>query len=225
MKAVLFSVVALLVVSLDCWPLDQRLATGLEVSVEQIEQGIRIDGVLVDVKRATGVGVPALVSRITRAWSSEGSMLRPGSTNGWQLASRIHNGVSEVLQWRGEGAQAELLWSALHAGNKAEPDADPQLVLPRNCRWVRRIAGGSRRGRHMEATAACNGSSPPTAAALATGLQQRGWHIQLTSAYSLQGQSETTEGQAIVLPQALPPLASTAAITWIEADRRREGQR
>jgi hypothetical protein len=75
---------------------------------------------------------------------------------GWKIASRIHGGDSQVIQWRTRVAGDELLWSTV--GLTIAPGTVPAAAaqLPADCRWTTPVHGQIAGRQFVQYSARCN---------------------------------------------------------------------
>ncbi|MEO8315477.1 MAG: hypothetical protein ABI645_11855 [Pseudomonadota bacterium] len=195
-----------------------RLSAGLAVTVERIPEPIAVDGVSMSVQRATGPGVPDLVRRIEESWRREGSRIEYLQQEAWKLSSRIHGPISEVLQWRPDANEPELLWSFLNvqASVQSRPAAD--LVLPAGCVWTRSISGRSGEHLFMQHSAYCPQPISTLSTQLHELLPQQGWQVRRTTDAGFQVDRAGTEG---FISLSSPQGNSVTWLTWLRVERGR----
>jgi hypothetical protein len=157
--------------------IEARDSRGLAVVVESIAEPVAVNGLPVHVTRAHGPEVATLAQRIADRWRSERSMAQQIQHQGWHVLSRWNGVRSEVLQWRNEGAEAELLFSWLDATQKPRVMAAPPLALPFHCAWSRTVEGESRRGRFSQHLAHCRAAPNRLAPEIAAALARKNWIV------------------------------------------------
>lgn len=180
--------------------LETRDATGLDVAIEPIAEPIEVDGLPLTVRRATGPGVAILVLRIGERWLAAGAPVRRLSQGGWQMLSRWDGGHAELLQWRGEGATAELLYSRFDARRRPTSVGAPPLHLPVRCAWGRQVAGKAAGVRYQQLTARCRGTAAALMPDLRVSLNADGWQWQETAPGALQVARGASRGMLILVP-------------------------
>ncbi|MEY2853112.1 MAG: hypothetical protein RL030_244 [Pseudomonadota bacterium] len=120
-----------------------------------------VNGVPLHIERFSGRDVPELLRRWLAEWSADEQTAGQGSgrTGEWRLHARLlRPSFQEVLQVRGQGEAAELLWSRLPLSSDA---ADKQAVLrlPTHCKAGPRVHGRDDKGDFEVSSAVC-GRSP-----------------------------------------------------------------
>jgi hypothetical protein len=198
--------------------LDLQFMAGLSVTVEGMDAPVTVNGVNTQMQRVVGVDVPTLARRICSAWQLTGDRTPPRIA-GWHLCHRNAAGQTEVVQWRGQGTQAELLWSI--AESQPDPGAwsGPDFSLPTGCAWVRRTSGSAAGSTFRQSTAACARSALVDAEALATCLKRAGWRTQSSGNRVVIAARASVVGQAIVMSRTEAALPFTTAIVWLETRR------
>lgn len=158
--------------------IERRDLSGLAVTVEPIPEEIVVDGLALHITRAGGAGVPRLAQRLQSRWRTEGSAVHAQEVEGWSIASRLDQGRNELIQWRGEGEDAQLLHSSLSTGQHPRRRATAPFGLPGACAWGRVIEGVSGRSTFEQHTARCTATTALLTAALQSRLQSQGWSIR-----------------------------------------------
>ena len=155
-------------------------ARGLDVLVERVEGEVALNGVPVTISRAVGPGVTVLAERLVDRWrreSGQGSV-RILQCCGWQVASRIHNGESQVVQWRTAGTQSELLWSTLGDPAPIPAPPKPKTPLPADCSWSGTIHGKVAGSHYLQISAQCALDAESALDLMIRRLADEGWHWQ-----------------------------------------------
>ncbi len=155
--------------------LDRRDVRGLDMRMEPPTESMEVDGVPIAMQRVTGSGVAELARRVEQRWTESGSEVRRLSHGDWQLLSRWSDGHSEVIQWRGVGARAELLFSSLDPRQRLGRMPPPPVDLPPQCVWGRQIEESAPTLRYRQRTARCRGSVRGLLSALRAALVEDGW--------------------------------------------------
>jgi len=176
----LFIIVCLFAATLAA-PFEKRDLGGLAVTVEAIPEEVIVDGLAVNITRASGAGVAQLAQRLQVRWRTEGSVVHAQQMDGWNIASRLDQGRNELLQWRGEGERAELLHSFLVIDRQPRGRARAPFALPRACAWGRVIEGVSGGSAFEQHAAHCETPAQALTAALQPRLQGLGWSIRRRS--------------------------------------------
>lgn len=157
---------------------ERRDLGGLSVTVESIPEVVIVDGLTLNITRASGVGVPQLAQRLQLRWRTEGSVVSAQQVEGWNIVSRLDRGRNELVQWRGEGGRAELLHSSLVTDQQPRRRARAPFDLPRACAWGRVIEGVSGHSTFEQHTARCKEAAATVTAGLPSRLQALGWSIR-----------------------------------------------
>lgn len=164
--------------------LDARLAAGLPVSIQRVDEPVAVDGTVITLQQATGQGAPELARRLEAQWRRQGSRIEQQRLDGWQVRSRILHGRSEVLQWREPPHAPLLLWSSLELrASIAVPR--PDLILPAGCVWGRSIFGKSDISPYLQRSARCPHSIPRLVSILRKTLPSQGWLLTHAAEASL----------------------------------------
>jgi hypothetical protein len=158
--------------------LEKRDLGGLAVTVESIPEEVIVDGLALRIKRASGADVPQLAQRLQIRWRTEGSAVQSQQVEGWKSASRLDQGRNELIQWRGEGPDAELLHSSLVTGRLPRSRSRAPFALPGACAWGRVIEGVSGGSSFEQHTAQCAANAAALATAIQSRLQSLGWNIR-----------------------------------------------
>jgi hypothetical protein len=153
---------------------DSRDARGLDVTIEGLPEPVAVDGVMFEIQVATGTDVPQLARRVEQRWQQQGSMVQRLQQRGWQLLTRWVEGRTELVQWRGEGGAAQLIFSRLDTLRRPLRRARTSLRLPSGCAWGRLIEDRS----HALRTAFCSLGLPDLLRQLRTSLLAQGWSIR-----------------------------------------------
>jgi hypothetical protein len=178
---------------------EPRDSRGLDVAIEKIAEPLEVDGLQMAVQRATGPDVGRLAERVGERWRSAGSPLRDLSQDGWQMLSRWNGSQAELLQWRGQGRTAELLFSTFDTRQRVSRVQAPPLRLPARCTWGRQVAGLADGMRYLQRTAACRGPVGALLPELRALLTATAWQWRETSAGSFhvaQGDTRAAAGRS-----------------------------
>jgi hypothetical protein len=119
-------------------------ASSADLNQELLAGETFVDGVPLQVVRVTGRDVAAFVEEQRKHWHEARDAVSeaPLQIPGWQVVTRLHAGVSEVMQWRGADMQAELLLSRLNLKARKKVVPRPALDLPAGCSVFRAVHGG-----------------------------------------------------------------------------------
>lgn len=194
---------------------DAHLATGLALNVEAFQEALVVDGVPMQVRRATGSAVPELARRIEAQWRSQGSDVKTPQRAGWSVRSRIRGSRSEVMQWRTDIEVPELLWSTLDAAHHVIGTPEPGLALPAGCAWGRHVAGTAGKRRFSERSARCNLTAAELSPLLRRSLESAGWQIRSYSQESMFLDRPGTEGMLSLSGQEAD---SSTWVVWLQVE-------
>jgi hypothetical protein len=212
MTLVLLLLLLLLAPGVDA--IEARDFSGLDVAVERIGEPVIVDGVQMRIQRAQGIDVQRLAARIERRWQGEGGTLRHLHQQGWQMLGRWHEGRSDLIQWRGEGRQAVLLYSRLDTQHKPLRQAAPPFSLPFGCAWGRVVEGEAKGRRYLQRSAVCRGSSAELQPAVRTALDAQGWVLRSETAAAMELGRGGMHGTLLFAPG---PDRQHSALVWIGA--------
>jgi hypothetical protein len=196
--------------------LDTTLAAGLAVTIERIREPIAVDGVLMTVQRATGAGVPELARRIEATWHRQGSRIESRQQDSWIVLSRIQGRNSEVLQWRSDTRDAELLWSSLDLQEPIRPVPVTDLTLPASCSWGRSVAGNTGNHSYTQRSARCRHSRQALSQQLRHSLPTQGWSIRTATESGLVVERAGSEG---FIGLSIQEGGAATWVSWLRVDR------
>lgn len=163
-------------------PADLR---GLDLLFEEIPEPIRMEGVAAHVEHARGRDVLRAVERTERRWRAQVHPVQHLQVGGWTLLARLRDGQSEVLQWRGEGADAQLLFSRIDLKARLrQPPASP-FVLPAPCSWGPVVSGKAAASEYQQRSARCRATVAASVAVLRAALSSQGWQVSGSDAQLL----------------------------------------
>jgi hypothetical protein len=166
--------------------IDARLTSGLVVDVDRIPEPLSVDGVLMNVQRATGAGVPELARRIEATWRREGGQVEMQQQGNWMVRSRLLGARSEVMQWRTDTDVPELLVSVLDVLAPVHPVPSPGLTLPAGCTWGRSVHGRGGSKPYLQRSARCLHSTQSLSSQLKRTLPAQGWKILVATDSGMQ---------------------------------------
>jgi hypothetical protein len=167
--------------------------SGLQLQWDRKPQSVEVDGVPMILQRATGPDVAELVTRIQMRWRNAGSQTRELTHGGWRMLARWHGWNSEVMQWRGAGAETELLLSTFNTRIHPRVPAVP-AQLPGSCLWGRQIRSAEEGHAYLQRTARCRGTFAELLPQLRASLLADGWTLTADSGSTLhaaRGEGET----------------------------------
>jgi hypothetical protein len=130
---------------------------GLHVVREVLDSIQGMNGVPLHIERFSGRDVPELLRRWLAEWHADERTAGQGSgrTGGWRLHARLlRPSFQEVLQVRGQGDTAELLWSRILLSSNP-PERQTVLRLPAHCKAGPRVHGRDDRGAFEVSSAVC----------------------------------------------------------------------
>lgn len=183
-------------------------ARGLDVEIETMPAPVSVDGVVMQIRIAQGRDVPALARRIEQRWRREGSSLRRLDERGWQLLSRWETGRSELVQWRGEGAAAQLVFSLLDTLQQPSSPGSAPFRLPSACAWGRSIDDGA----FSQRSAYCRSAMGSVQQSLRGLLESQGWGIRRDVGASLEVERDGLSGSITLGPGQQP---GDSALVWM----------
>ncbi|HXS31243.1 MAG TPA: hypothetical protein VN755_10450 [Steroidobacteraceae bacterium] len=177
-----------------------RWTQGLQVSWEQMPGRTSVGGMSLLIRRATGRDVALLAQRILEDWRRESGMqaVKLLNSGGWSIGTRIHQGRSQVTQWRVSGEASELLWSESDLNRQLLPMPVPQYLVPA-CTWTGPIRGTVAETTYSQSTGRCTARPSTVLAAIETALGKDGWQIR-RSASGLNASRINTRLQVILIP-------------------------
>lgn len=202
--------------SLQSLALEARDVRGLDVVLEPIPEPVRVDGLGLHIRVASGADVPRLATRIEQRWRADGSVLQHHTQGPWKLVSRLVDGRSEVIQWHAGEASARLLHSVVDVMQApARPTSGPFLLPPR-CAWGRVVEGVAGPHAYVQQTARCRGSPASLQSALSLRLGAQGWKVKGGSGPTFEVVRAGVEAQLIVTAGTMP---DESALIWLSARR------
>lgn len=201
-----------LAVGIECAALEARDAQGLDVTIERLSEPVVVDGVMLQVQSATGPEVPALAARIEARWRQEGGPLRAHAPDGWNSIARFHQGRNEVIQWRGQGDSAQLLYSLLDAMQRPQRPSAAPFRLPSRCRWIRVIEGRAGQGSYQQHSAHCRAEPGTVFEAIGRQLRSSGWTVHAGTPQVLRVSGPGLEAELIVVPG---PTRAESGVVWV----------
>lgn len=154
--------------------IETRDARGLDLRLETLPDPVAVDGVRFEIQFASGRDVPELVRRVEHRWRQQGSVVQRLRQRGWEILSRWEQGQHELLQWRGEGPGAQLVFSRLDTTRTPERPGRGPLALPARCAWGRLVQDRSQ----AVHSAFCRLTVPQLQTQLRTRLVAQGWSLQ-----------------------------------------------
>lgn len=187
------------------------MARGLQVNIERIDGAIAVNGLAMSVSRATGTDVPLLADRLVAHWRIESGSesIRIFRCCGWNVASRLASGASEVIQWR-SSTGGELLKSTANIGATASIVPAPRLPLIADCDWSTPVHGRVAQRLFLQVTARCNLAPSHALDIAARRLANQGWHWQRSGPLVLRAELNGIQAELIAgsMPQGTGERAS-----------------
>lgn len=201
----------LLLVAASCaGAIEPRDARGLDVRLEALPEPVTVDGVVFEIQFASGRDVPELARRVELRWRQQGSHLQHLQQRGWQLLSRWEAGHSELLQWRGEGTGARLIFSRLDTTRAPVRPGRGPLVLPTRCAWGRLIQDRSQ----VLRSAFCRLSLAELQWQLRVRLAAQGWSVRHETDVTFE---VSRAGESARLTLSAGARAGESALLWAQA--------
>lgn len=188
---------------------EPRDVRGLDVRIEPLPEPVAVDGVQFEIVVASGSDVTELARRVEHRWREQGSTVQHLQQHGWQLASRWDAGRSELMQWRGEGGAAQLVFSRLDTLKAPVRPGRGPLLLPSRCAWNRQIADRS----HTVSAATCRLALPQLQRQVRAALLAQGWSVQRETAALLEITRDGSSARLTLVPAARP---GESAIVWTQ---------
>lgn len=210
MKAIL--ALLTLIAGIECAALEARDAQGLDVTIERLSEPVVVDGVVLQVQSATGPQVPALAARIEARWRQEGGLFREHARDGWNFIARFEEGRNEVIQWRGQGDSAQLLYSLLDAMQRPQRPSPPPFRLPSRCRWIRVIEGRAGQGTYQQHSAHCRAEPATVLEAISRQLRSGDWIVHPGTPRVLRVSGRGLEAEVIVVPGST---RAESGVVWV----------
>ncbi len=188
---------------------EPRDARGLDVRIEPLPEPVAVDGVVFEIQFASGKDVAELARRVELRWRQQGSPVQHVQQRGWQLVARWDGGRSELMQWRSEGAAAQLIFSSLDALKPPVRPGRGPLLLPSRCAWNRQIRDRS----HTVSSATCRLKLPELQRQLRAALVAQGWSIQRDAGALLEIARDGSSAHLTLVTAALP---GESALVWTQ---------
>jgi len=179
---------------------ESRWTQGLQVSWEELPGGTSFGGMSLLIQRATGRDVPLLAQRILEEWRRESGFerVRMLSQGDWSIGARIHQGRSQVTQWRVSGESPELIWSDSDLYRQALSTPVPKYLVS-YCRWTGPVRGTVAETTYSQSTGHCDARPSTVLAAVEGALIREGWRIRRDPA-GLNANRVNRRLQAVVAP-------------------------
>lgn len=190
----------LLLAAMPTLALETRDARGLDVQLEAIGDAIEVQGVRFHIQRATGADVPRLAARVAERWRAAGTPMQQLTHGTWRMLSRWDGVHAELLQWRGEGASAELLHSRFNALRRTEPVGAAPMPQLRECRWGPQVRGMAGIHPYLQRTALCSADAASIRERLRLGGVAGGGRWREAGPHSLQSLEAGREALVTLLP-------------------------
>jgi len=156
-------------------PASGAVPSGPGVWVQPVAGALRLNGLHVELVHLQGPGLAALIAQTRQQWTAGTSAPDIVRVGEWQVLSRQTASDSEVLQWKGEGAQQLALYSRL--ARQQQLGQRPQFAweLPEACRWQQTLESLQMPQRTVQGTAQCNGNAATVLRRLRISLAADGW--------------------------------------------------
>ncbi len=186
---------------------ESRDARGLDVHVEPLPGPVAVDGVMLEIKLASGRDVAELARRVEQRWRQQGSLVQRLQQHGWQLLTRWEAGHSELIQWRGEGEPAQLIFSRLDTLRPSARAGRGPLVLPARCAWRRQIEDRS----HTLRSASCRLTLAELQRQLRAALAAQGWSVRRETGAIIEIARDGESGRVTLVAGTQP---GESAVVW-----------
>lgn len=186
---------------------EPRDARGLDVRIEPLPEPIAVDGVTLEIQVAHGKDVPELARRVEQRWQQQGSAVQRLQQRDWLLLTRWDQGHSELIQWRGTGPAAQLIFSRLDTLQRPSRRGSGPLLLPPRCAWGRMVEDRS----HTLRTAFCSMAVAELRQQLRAALANQGWSIRHETGVILE---IARDGEAGRLTLAAGRQPGESAVVW-----------
>ena len=156
-----------------------RWTQGLQVSWEQMPGRTSVGGMSLLIRRATGRDVALLAQRILEDWRRESGMqaVKLLNSGGWSIGTRIHQGRSQVTQWRVSGEASELLWSESDLSRQSKSPPVPHYLVPA-CKWSGPVRGTVAETTYSQSTGRCAARPSTVLAEVDAALVRNGWRTR-----------------------------------------------
>lgn len=188
---------------------EPRDARGLDVRIEPLPEPVAVDGVVFEIQFASGKDVAELARRVELRWRQQGSPVQHVQQRGWQLVARWNAGRSELMQWRSEGAAAQLVFSSLDTLKPPVRPGRGPLLLPSRCAWNRQVGDHS----HTVSSATCRLTLPELQRQVRAALVAQGWSIQRETAALLEIARDGSSAHLTLVPATQP---GKSALVWTQ---------
>lgn len=189
--------------------LEPRDARGLDVRMESLPEPLIVDGVVFEIQVASGSDVAELARRVEQRWRQQGSIVQHMQQRGWQLVTRWDAGRNELVQWRGEGGAAQLIFSRLDTLKPPVRPGRGPMLLPSRCAWTRQIEDRS----HAVSSASCHLTLPELQRQVRMALVTQGWSIQREAGGLLEISRDDGSARITLVPAAQP---GDSALVWTQ---------
>ncbi|MEO8308951.1 MAG: hypothetical protein ABI616_13015 [Pseudomonadota bacterium] len=197
----------------------------LSVHVDSVTEPISVNGVPLQVSRATGIDVERLADRLEQKWTREsGRHAVHTEMNGvWTIMSRIHDAGLEVAQWRNAAGEAELLWSHSELSGKRSAPVRESLRLPAGCVSGQAISGNIDGRFYLQRTARCSGSPKATLLAVQRGATRQNYQVQSRDGQVL-ARNGSTEITVLAMDAADGYPAGVTNLVYLEVHQQGPGR-
>jgi hypothetical protein len=199
--------------------IEARDARGLSVAIERIAEPLIIDGLAMHVERAQGAQVSELARRIEERWRQDRAVVLQSQHGDWHIRSRWAGLRTEVIQWRGQGDGAELLFSWFDASRRPEARARDPLKLPSQCAWTRQVEGRLSTGRYVQQIARCRMGVERLLSRLEPLLMQHEWTVLHKGGLAWEVMRLRETARTTVVAGASPDESGLVWITTMQDER------
>jgi hypothetical protein len=195
---------------------EAQLSAGLRIRWDEIAEPIFVDGLEMTIRRATGSDVPKLATRIVATWP-QNPQPQQLHVQGWAARSQLTRRGSEVVQWRVNGADVELLWSVAALVTTARALPKPMAALPLRCDWTRHVSGVVQGQEYVHATAVCDDSAVQIQTAMRSELTRVGWKVLAASREVMDLQLDRAQAKLVVLPTNSVLGKKRSGLVWLQS--------
>jgi hypothetical protein len=153
---------------------------GFDVQIDAMSEPVYVNGYALQIHRAVGSGVGALVGAMRKQWIRESGVdhVRADIRGDWSILSRLVDDKLQSLQWRGTGPGSELIWSSNNVQARSWSGPRVLLGLPAGCLAGRTVHGNTRTGNYLQRTARCARSAGAILSSLSSYARRRGYAVR-----------------------------------------------
>jgi len=195
---------------------------GPDVQIDVLPEPLRVNGMPFIIHRASGKGVGLLAHSIGRQWIKEegDEGIRSATQGGWMVLSRIHDQNLEVLQWRGTGADAEMLWSSSSMRAQIRKPPPAAVRLPVGCISGLTVHGDMDIDPYIQRTAQCSRAPRAIISASQAIARKQGFTIQSLGDFHFLARRQATEVTILASENDPSGLIRGSTLVYLQVDRR-----